>query len=170
MQHNWSTSRPPEPSRFGSFSNKSGRPHHVRFAPLAIERRTSQVGSFVPAEDTFWSREEAASPPPLQPNDQAGLLARSAAPRASIYRRYVPSGLVRLPPLGAGVYLVDGCQLPRPESVLDRHTFLRWPLGRKPRSFGLNAGRAPLRHWCHCRTGRRTRALNVHCSLREAGG
>jgi len=28
----------------------------------------------------------------------------SPAPRASIYRRYVPSGLARLPPLGAGVY------------------------------------------------------------------
>src|SRR6266700_596830 len=25
-------------------------------------------------------------------------------PRASIYRRYVPSGMARLPPLGAGVY------------------------------------------------------------------
>jgi hypothetical protein len=31
-----------------------------------------------------------------------------------------------------------------------------------------NAGRAPLRHRCHCLCGRRTGALNVHCSLRRA--
>jgi hypothetical protein len=29
---------------------------------------------------------------------------QSRHPRASIYRRYVPPGLARLPPLGAGVY------------------------------------------------------------------
>ena len=75
-----------------------------------------------------------------------------------------------LPLPGAGVYWLDGCQLARSESVLARHAFLRWPLGRKPRSPGLNAGRAPLRRRRHRRRGRRTGALNVHCSLRPARG
>src|SRR5262249_54757917 len=71
---------------------------------------------------------------------------------------------------GAGVYVVDGCQFARSEGVLGRYTFLWWPLRRQSRSPDLNAGRAPLRRRCHCRSGRRTWALNVYCSLWRARG
>src|SRR5262245_29689151 len=74
-----------------------------------------------------------------------------------------PEAIRRCQVPGAGVYLADGCQFARPEGVLGRHTFLRWPLRRKSRSPDLNAGRAPLRRRCRCRSGRRTGALNVYC-------
>jgi hypothetical protein len=44
---------------------------------------------------------------------------------------------------GSGSIWSHGGQLARSESVLGRDTFLRRPLGRKPRSPGLNAGRRP---------------------------
>jgi hypothetical protein len=63
---------------------------------------------FVPAEDTLRGSIRSRQPHSLfSAMIRPGLPARSAArhPRASIYRRYVPSGLARLPPLAAEVYL-----------------------------------------------------------------